>query len=516
MMSLTKRTSYLFFLCCCIINIFVIPCSMGFSSVSLFPLSWSASAVTSTYLETSTSTQSNEAATTTSTTAWEPKLSSLEERIETETIESIGFHHIEFYCGDARSMANQFAVSLGMSVTGITGQSTGNDQCISYGLQSGEQFRLLLTAPYSRARATTRDDDDDDDDNSPDLDADAPMPLPNYNVEDAHTFFQNHGLAARAVGIEVMDAKKAFEVSVANGAIPVLEPTFLPNGCYISEVELYGDVVLRYVSFITSNENHTYNDDASQPFLPHLAPIIDQSRKEDDDNNDDGFGLYKIDHAVGNVPNLQEVYSHIQKFTGFHEFAEFTSEDVGTVDSGLNSVVLASDSEAILLPINEPTNGRRKSQIQTYLEQNEGPGLQHLAVKTKDIFSTVRKMRRSQQGMSGFELMKRPSEEYYKELPDRLGDQLTPTQYQELEELGILADSDEEGILMQIFTKPVGDRPTFFFELIQRIGCVIEHDDDDRQELSVDLERPGCGGFGKGNFRELFRSIEEHEKTLKV
>ena len=367
---------------------------MGFSSVSVFPLSWSASAVTSTYLETSTSsTQSNEA-TTTSTTAWEPKLSSLEERknlrkngsseqqkrIETETIGSIGFHHIEFYCGDARSMANQFAISLGMSVTGITGQSTGNDQCISYGLQSGEQFRLLLTAPYSRARATTRDDDDD---NSPDLESDAPLPLPNYNVADAHTFFQNHGLAARAVGIEVMDAKKAFEVSVANGAIPVLEPTFLPtcpaqmkartingddwrskskeeDGCYISEVELYGDVVLRYVSFITSNENHNYDDDdTSQPFLPHLAPIIDESRKDDnDDDNDDGFGLYKIDHAVGNVPNLQEVYSQIQKFTGFHEFAEFTSEDVGTVDSGLNSVVLASDSEAILLPINEPTNGR--------------------------------------------------------------------------------------------------------------------------------------------------------------
>ena len=278
-------------------------------------------------------------------------------------------------------MANQFAISLGMSVTGITGQSTGNDQCISYGLQSGDQFRLLLTAPYSRARATREDDTNaNDDDDSPDLDADAPMPLPNYNVADAHTFFQNHGLAARAVGIEVIDAKRAFEVSVANGAIPVLEPTFLPtcpgqkkartingddwrstskeeDGCYISEVELYGDVVLRYVSFITSNENHTYNGDASQPFLPHLAPIIDENRK-DDDANDDGFGLYKIDHAVGNVPNLQEVYSHIQKFTGFHEFAEFTSEDVGTVDSGLNSVVLASDSEAILLPINEPTNGR--------------------------------------------------------------------------------------------------------------------------------------------------------------
>jgi 4-hydroxyphenylpyruvate dioxygenase len=274
-------------------------------------------------------------------------------------------------------MANQFAISLGMSVTGITGQSTGNDQCISYGLQSGDQFRLLLTAPYSRARATRDDDANDDDSHT--LESDAPMPLPNYNVEDAHIFFQKHGLAARAVGIEVIDAKRAFEVSVANGAIPVLEPTFLPtcpaqikarringdngtskskeeDGCYISEVELYGDVVLRYVSFITSNENHTYDDDASQPFLPHLAPIIDESRKDDDD--DDGFGIYKIDHAVGNVPNLQEVHSHIQKFTGFHEFAEFTSADVGTVDSGLNSVVLASDSEEILLPINEPTNGR--------------------------------------------------------------------------------------------------------------------------------------------------------------
>lgn len=160
-----------------------------------------------------------------------------------------------------------------------------------------------------------------------------------------------------------------------------------------------------------------------------------------------------------------------------------------------------------------PTRNRRKSQIQTYLEQNEGPGLQHLALKTKDIFKTVRKMRQSQKDLFGFELMKKPSDEYYRELPERLGDQLTPDQYEELEELGILADSDEEGILLQLFTKPIGDRPTFFFEIIQRIGCVVSYD-----ELSPELsiERPGCGGFGQGNFRELFKSIEDHEKTLKV
>jgi 4-hydroxyphenylpyruvate dioxygenase len=121
-------------------------------------------------------------------------------------------------------------------------------------------------------------------------------------------------------------------------------------------------------------------------------------------------------------------------------------------------------------------------------------------------------MREVQQGVLGFELMKRPSDEYYRELPDRLGDQLSPSQYKELEELGILADADDEGVLLQLFTKPIGDRPTFFFEIIQRIGCIVSLEEN--PELTI--ERPGCGGFGQGNFRELFKSIEEHEKTLKV
>lgn len=135
-----------------------------------------------------------------------------------------------------------------------------------------------------------------------------------------------------------------------------------------------------------------------------------------------------------------------------------------------------------------------------------------MALKTKNIFGTVRRMREIQQELFGFELMRRPSDEYYAELRNRLGDKLTQKQYEELEELGILADADDEGILLQLFTKPIGDRPTFFFEIIQRIGCVLETNEN--SELTK--ERPGCGGFGQGNFRELFKSIEEYEKNLKV
>ncbi|KAL3916927.1 MAG: hypothetical protein SGILL_004954 [Bacillariaceae sp.] len=499
------------------------PFCHGFSAPS------STSSTTSNGLETTTTTNGSDG----DDQTWKPKISSLEKRRNlrgmkhnSENVGSIGFHHVEFYCGDARSAASQFAVALGMSITGTTGQATGNDKCVSYALESGDQFRLLLTAPYSRAvvkegaaaTAAKGDSSADADDNTA-VEFDAPSPLPKFDVDQAHEFFQKHGLAARAVGIEVVDATKAFEASVANGAAPVLEPTFVPtcpgqetmfgmestgSGCHMAEVSLYGDVVLRYISYADKAQDSTR--DSRLPFLPHLAPFVGGMA------NRESFGIYRIDHAVGNVPNLQDAYSRIQKFTGFHEFAEFTTEDVGTVESGLNSVVLASDSEEVLLPLNEPTNGRRKSQIQTYLEQNEGAGLQHLALKTSDIFSTVRKMREVQQDLFGFELMKQPSDEYYRELPDRLGDRLTPEQYVELEELGILADADDEGVLLQLFTKPVGDRPTFFFEIIQRVGCVIKEEKD----AETILERPGCGGFGQGNFRELFKSIEEHERTLKV
>lgn len=468
---------------------------------------------------------------------WQPKITSLEERRnlrgvkhDSEKIGTTGFHHVEFYCGDAKSMAYRFASALGMPITGVTGQSTGNDKCISYGLQSGD-VRFLLTAPYSlEASAVTSSGGVADSDQQ----FDAPNELPSFSQADAHSFFAKHGLAARAIGLEVKDVIKAFEESVANGARSVLAPTFVPAchaqsllfsvatddkmvlaGCHMAEVELYGDVVLRYVSFthnyLRATESLSPTSSEIQlPFLPHLAPMEGKIAKRPT------FGLQRIDHAVGNVPDLMEALTYVQIFSGFHEFAEFTSEDVGTVESGLNSVVLASDTEDVLLPLNEPTQGKRKSQIQTYLEQNEGSGLQHLALKTNDIFQTIQLIRQAEEEYGGFELMTRPSEEYYQELPDRLGDRLSQEQYERLEKLGILADADDEGILLQIFTKPIGDRPTFFFEIIQRIGCQYTPEDAQDNVLEIMLERPGCGGFGHGNFRELFKAIEEHEKTLKV
>ncbi|KAF3642252.1 4-hydroxyphenylpyruvate dioxygenase [Capsicum annuum] len=276
------------------------------------------------------------------------------------------------------------------------------------------------------------------------------------------------------------------------------------------------------------------------------------------------YGIRRLDHAVGNVPELGPVVDYIKGFTGFHEFAEFTAEDVGTAESGLNSVVLANNDETVLLPLNEPVYGtKRKSQIQTYLEHNEGAGLQHLALVTEDIFRTLKEMKK-RSGVGGFEFMPSPPPTYYKNLKSRAGDIFSDEQIQACEELGILVDRDDQGTLLQIFTKPVGDRsrgkgfrsgwmliikkyrmeisgmlartvallcvllacsggaglgaqllyfgqrPTIFIEIIQRIGCML------KDENGQFYQKGGCGGFGKGNFSELFRSIEEYEKMLEA
>ena len=297
---------------------------------------------------------------------WTPRFKNLEERRrlrglkhESETIGSLGFHHVEFYCGDAKSAAQVFSQALGMSVTGSTGQHTGNDRCVSYALESGT-VRFLLTAPYSRQvvseRSTTSSGFDS---TNPEREFEAPNSIPGFEPSAAHLFFAKHGLAARAIGLEVNSASESFRKSVERGALPVVEPTFVPAcsgqkklagedtpGCEIAEVELYGDVVLRFVSFAQNKEE---GQDSVLPFLPHLSPTGRQRPS---------FGLQRIDHAVGNVPNLASALEHVAGFTGFHEFAEFTPEDIGTTDSGLNSVVLASDSENVLLPLNEPTEGR--------------------------------------------------------------------------------------------------------------------------------------------------------------
>jgi 4-hydroxyphenylpyruvate dioxygenase len=210
-------------------------------------------------------------------------------------------------------------------------------------------------------------------------------------------------------------------------------------------------VVLRYVSGV--------DDETKKTFLPKYADARPPSTAAPLT-----YGLRRLDHAVGNVHDLLETVDYITAFTGMHQFAEFTAEDVGTVDSGLNSMVLANNNEFVLLPVNEPTFGtKRKSQIQTYLEQNDGPGLQHLALKTDDVFATVRAMRAHGGGRGGFEFQAPASAEYYQNMKARVGeDALSPEQFAQVQELGLLVDRDDQGVLVQIFTKPLGDRPTVF------------------------------------------------------
>eukprot|EP00891_Asterochloris_glomerata_P003896 jgi/Astpho2/3896/Aster-04404 len=392
------------------------------------------------------------------------------------------FHHIEFWAADATSSAKRFSWGLGMPTVAKSDQSTGNGIFASYVLKSND-LTFVLTAPYSRTvdKTNTR------------------PALPWYKQDEAYAFLNKHGLAVRSVGVLVGDARRAHDIAVRNGARSAQEPTVLtsPSGedQTVSEIELYGDVVLRFVS-----------GSFQGPYLATYQPV--------EDTHQQSYGLQRLDHAVGNAPKMLPVLDYIANATGFHEFAEFTAEDVGTLDSGLNSMVLASNNEMVLLPINEPTFGTpRKSQIQTYLEQNEGAGLQHLALKTDDIFATMRELKaRTHQG--GFDFMPRASEAYYRNLPNKFGDKLSKEQLQQVEELGLLADIDDQGILLQIFTKPLSDRPTIFLEIIQRIGCNYRVQTPSGQEKVE--QAGGCGGFGKGNFSELFKSIEDYERTLDV
>uniref|UniRef100_A0A7S0UWB0 4-hydroxyphenylpyruvate dioxygenase n=1 Tax=Polytomella parva TaxID=51329 RepID=A0A7S0UWB0_9CHLO len=475
------------------------------------------------------------------------------------------FHSVEFFCSDATNVSKRFQHGLGMRQVAKSDLSTGNNKYASYVLQSGELV-FALTAPYGRSEARMY--------KSPASNVipgsntkDTPViPWKSYENAAAFKFIERHGLAVRTIALIVDDANDAFEKAVANGAEPVQSPVTLESSSpiesgyqVVSEVMLYGDVVLRFISgpfrgpFLMG-----YEHDLSMISDPDFECETQRSSSRRD------FGLARLDHAVGNVPILSEALEKVITFTGFHPFAEFVAEDVGTVDSGLNSMVLANNNELVLLPMNEPTYGtRRQSQIETYLQHNDGSGLQHLAILTHDIFHTLEEMRR-RSNSGGFEFMPPPNDSYYDALPQRIGSAISADQIQKAKKLGILVDRDDRGVLLQIFTKPLGDRPTIFIEIIQRLACEkmrqIEEEDEEQEsaafkataaaaaaatikaasaktpEISrhifndtatatVERERRrelinepvgGCGGFGKGNFSELFKSIEEYEKQLNV
>ncbi|KAF8776727.1 hypothetical protein HU200_003459 [Digitaria exilis] len=314
---------------------------------------------------------------------------------------ALTFHHVELWCADAASAAGRFSFALGVPAA---------------------------------ADASTAS-------------------LPSFSAPSARRFAADHGLAVRAVGVRVADTEEAFRASVDAGARLAFEPVELGLGFRLAEVELYGDVVLRYVSY--PDAATTYD----APFLPGFENVSNQGARALD------YGLSRIDHVVGIVPKLDPVAPYMAGFTGFHEIAEFTAEDAMTstaAESALNTVVLANNSENVLLVLSEPVHGteQRRDQIhviQAYLDHHGGPGVQHVALASDDMLRTLREMR-ARSAMGGFEFLAPPPPNYYEGVRRRAGDVLSEAQINECKELGVLVDRDDQGVLLQIFTKPVGDR----------------------------------------------------------
>ena len=400
---------------------------------------------------------------------------------KSDRFEMTDFDHLEFWCLDATNTARRFSTAFGMTMVASTTIDSGNFKYQGYVLKAGT-VTFSFVAPYwtdapppAASAHNFRD------------------PFPDYNRDEALKFLAKHGgLAVKAVALKVKDAKKAFEECVANGGVGVTRPTTVGDASgdgliVYSEVQYYADVKFRFVE-----GRETFKGPFFPGYKTEARPRVD-------------YGLVRIDHVVSNVPVLTDVTDHVFKMLGFHEFGEFTAEDVGTVDSGLNSMVMANNEQTILMPVNEPTTGtRRKSQIQSFIEHHCGPGIQHIALTTPDIIGTIKQMVAAS-AHGGVEFMPNPGVAYYKEhVPKKMAGmpEITQELIDDCQKYAILIDRDEEGGLLQIFTKPLLDRPTLFVEIIQRVGCPGP---DGKQ-------KPACGGFGKGNFGALFKSIEDWEK----
>jgi 4-hydroxyphenylpyruvate dioxygenase len=277
-----------------------------------------------------------------------------------------------------------------------------------------------------------------------------------------------HGDGVKVIALSVPDAERAYREAVARGAAGVRAPWEASDGhgtVRLATIATYGETL------------HTFVDrsDYSGPFLPGYAARGAEV---------EGTGLLAVDHIVGNVQlgEMDRWVRYYEDVFGMREMIHFSDEDISTEYSALMSKVVTSGNGRVKFPLNEPAQGKRKSQIDEYLEFYGGPGAQHIAVATRDIVGTVEALQ-----ARGVEFLQTP-ETYYDDVPDRVGE--IAESLDDLRRLGILADRDDEGYLLQIFTKPVGDRPTVFLEVI---------------------ERHGARGFGDGNFKALFEAIEREQ-----
>ncbi|MDW8333393.1 MAG: 4-hydroxyphenylpyruvate dioxygenase, partial [Bacteroidia bacterium] len=279
-----------------------------------------------------------------------------------------------------------------------------------------------------------------------------------------------HGDGVKVYALTVEDATRAFNETVSRGAVPVSPPQTLSDdygSVVISGIATYGDTVHYFV------ERRNY----SGPFLPGYQPWKSEYAPPE-------VGLKYVDHCVGNVGwgEMNRWADFYARVMGFTQLVSFDDKDISTEYSALMSKVMANGNGWIKFPINEPAHGKKKSQIEEYLDFYLGPGVQHLALATDDIVFTVGELRRR-----GVDFLHVP-ETYYDSVPERVGE--IDENLDDLKRLNILVDRDDEGYLLQIFTKPVEDRPTLFYEIIQR---------------------KGAKSFGKGNFKALFEAIEREQ-----
>jgi len=349
-----------------------------------------------------------------------------------------GTDYLELYVGNCKQAAHYYQSAFGFQPLAYAGLETGLKDRESYVVQQGK-IRLVLTSPLHGGTAIGQHID-------------------------------KHGDGVKVVALWVDDARDAFYETISRGAKPYMEPIEEKDnhGTVIrSGIHTYGDTVHIFV------ERSQYNG----VFLPNF-------RAWTPDYHPSPVGLKFVDHMVGNVGwnEMNEWVDFYGRVMGFSQLVSFDDKDISTDYTALMSKVMSNGNGRIKFPINEPAEGKKKSQVEEYLDFYEGAGIQHLAVATDDMITTVTHLRER-----GVEFLRVP-DSYYVELRERIGD--IDEEIEQLKALGILVDRDEEGYLLQIFTKPIEPRPTMFFEIIQR---------------------KGAKSFGKGNFKALFEAIEREQ-----
>jgi 4-hydroxyphenylpyruvate dioxygenase len=349
-----------------------------------------------------------------------------------------GTDYIEFWVGNAKQASLFYRATFGFQLIGYRGPETGVRDRASYLLQQ-DKIRIVLTSP---------------------LGPDGPIA----------EHVRRHGDGVRDLAFWVDDARSAWATAVERGAASVQEPAEMrdEHGVIVhAAIATYGDTIHSLV------ERRNYRG----MFMPGY-------REAHPAYQGTGVGLKYVDHCVGNVElgKMNEWVAFYERVLGFFNLLTFDDKDISTEYSSLMSKVMSNGNGRIKFPINEPAAGKKKSQIDEYLDYYHGPGVQHIAVATDDIIATVEALTER-----GVEFLKTPTS-YYEDLQQRVGTIDEPLDV--LARLGILADRDDEGYLLQIFTKPVQDRPTLFYEIIQR---------------------KGAKGFGKGNFKALFEAIEREQ-----